>query len=65
MFLTIVSTLFLFILFLAGGAVLFMGVFKAHKNGTGFAKKCISGVTAYTLSAVIWFGLYSYQHMGW
>ncbi|MFV0436441.1 MAG: hypothetical protein ACK5PS_03500 [Desulfopila sp.] len=65
MFLAIVSTLLLLLLFLCSGAALYMGIFKANRPNTGLVRKVVSGVLSYGLSAVFWLGCYSYQQLGW
>lgn len=65
MFIQTVSMLLLLLLVLAGGAVLYMGVFKAHRAGVSTAKKAMSGIFAYGLSAIFWLTNYSYHHIGW
>ena len=48
-----------------GGAVLHLGVFKAHRPETGFVKKVIGGIVSYAISALVWLALYSYHYLGW
>lgn len=65
MFSVIVFIFLLALLFLAGGAALHMGLFKAHKKDTSFTRKALGGVVSYGLSGVFWFFCYSHYYMGW
>ncbi len=65
MFLSIVFVSLMILLFLSGGAAIFMGVFKGHKQDKSAAAKTISGILSFGLSAVFWFFCYSYHYLGW
>jgi hypothetical protein len=53
------------LLCLAGGAALHMVIFKAHRETASFPWKVFGGIAAYGISAVAWFFMYSYHHLGW
>jgi hypothetical protein len=65
MFMTVVFIFLMILLILTGGAVLHLGVFKAHHPETGFIKKVFGGIVSYTISALVWLALYSYHYLGW
>ena len=65
MFMFIVFIVLATLLFVAGGAALHMGVFKAHREETGFTKKVFGGIASYGISGVGWFFMYSYHYLGW
>jgi hypothetical protein len=53
------------LLFLAGGAAIYMGLFKAHRLTASFSRKVFSGIAAYAISATAWFFIYSHHYLGW
>lgn len=61
----LLQPLFMVLLVLAGAAALYMGVFKAHRPGAGFARKAVSGVLSGVLSATVWAISYSHHYLGW
>ena len=65
MFMMIVFIFLMIILILSGGAVIHMGIFRAHQPETGFGKSFFSGIVSYTISALVWLALYSYHYLGW
>lgn len=65
MFKMIVFILLMIMLILSGGAVIYMGVFHAHRPGTGFGKKVLGGVVSCGVSALAWLAMYSYYYLGW
>jgi hypothetical protein len=65
MFMSIVFVCLMLLLFLAGGAAIHLGVFKAHRATAPFTRKILGGVAAYGISAVIWFFMYSYHYLSW
>lgn len=65
MFMLIVTIFLMVLLIIAGGTALYMGLFKAHRPGTGFTKKAVSGVLAYSLSAAVWLAMYSHHYLKW
>ncbi|HDI59450.1 MAG TPA: hypothetical protein ENF48_03675 [Desulfobacteraceae bacterium] len=65
MFTLTVLTLTALLLFLATSATLYMGVFKAHREGAGWPRKLFSGLAASALSAIFWAGAYGYHYLGW
>ena len=65
MFMTVVFIFLMALLILTGGAVLHLGVFKAHRPETGFVKKVFGGIVSYAISALVWLALYSYHYLGW
>ena len=65
MFMTVVFIFLMVLLILSGGAALHLGVFRAHRPETGFAKKAFGGVISYGISAAAWLALYSYHYLGW
>jgi len=65
MFRFIVFILLAILLFLAGGAALHMGVFKAHCEETGFTGKVFGGIVSYGISGAVWFFMYSHHYLGW
>lgn len=65
MFLYTVFICLALLLFLAGGAALHMGVFKAHRPDKSLAQKTVTGILSYGFSAVFWFFSYSHHYLGW
>ena len=65
MFMMIIFVSLMVLLILSGGAAIHLGVFKAHRRETGFAKKVFGGILSYGLSAAAWLLMYSYQYLGW
>jgi hypothetical protein len=65
MFRIIVFNFLLLLLILSGAAVIYMGVFHAHRPGTGFGKKAFGAVGSCGLSALAWLVMYSYYYLGW
>lgn len=65
MFLSMVFICLLILLFLAGGAALHMGIFKAHQEEKSLLAKTITGILSYGFSAVFWFFSYSHHYLGW
>jgi hypothetical protein len=65
MFMMIVFICLMTVLILSGGAVIHMGVFKAHRPETGFCQKVLGGIMSYAISALAWLALYSYHYLGW
>ena len=65
MFIMIVFIFLMVVLILSGGAVIHMGVFKAHRPERGFGKKVFSGIVSYGISALAWLAMYSYHYLGW
>lgn len=65
MFMTIVFVLLMVLLIVAGGAALHLGVFKAHREETGFVRKALGGVLSYGFSAFAWLLMYSHHYLGW
>jgi hypothetical protein len=65
MFTMIVFILLMVLLIVASGAALHLGVFKAHREETGFVRKALGGVISYGFSAIAWLGMYSHHYLGW
>ncbi len=65
MFMMIVSIFLLILLILSGGALIHLGVFKAHRPETGFGKKVWGGIVSYGLSTAAWLLMYIYHYLGW
>ncbi|MBN1848482.1 MAG: hypothetical protein JW932_07845 [Deltaproteobacteria bacterium] len=65
MFMMIVFIFMALVLFLATGAAIYMGIFKAHSENASLARKTFSGIASYGFSAVFWFFMYSYHYLGW
>ncbi len=65
MFDLIVFWMLALILFLASGAAVYMGIFKADKPGRGLAYKTLTGLCSYTFSGVAWYFMYSYHYLRW
>jgi hypothetical protein len=65
MFMSIVFVCLMLLLFLAGGAAIHMGFFKAHRETASFTRRVLGGVAAYGMSAGIWFFMYSHHYLGW
>lgn len=61
----VIKPLFAALLLLLTAATLYMGVFKAQRENTSFARKTISGICSGAISAVSWFFMYSHHYMGW
>lgn len=53
------------ILFLATGAALYMGLFKADKPAKGLKYKFFSGLCSYGTSLTVWYFMYSYRYLDW
>jgi len=64
-FLNIAFACLIILLFLAGGAAIHMGIFKAHRETASFSRKVLGGIAAYGISAMAWFFMYSYHYLGW
>lgn len=65
MFMMIVFIFLMIVLILSGGAVIHMGVFKAHRPETGFGRRVAGGIVSYGISALAWLAMYSYHYLGW
>lgn len=61
----VTNLIFLAVLLLATGAALYMGVFKANRDGVPMASKFFRGVLSALISGVTWFGLYSWSYLSW
>ena len=61
----VILPLFAVLLVTLTTAALYMGVFKAHRETATFGKKTVSGIASGTLSALVWFFMYSHQYLGW
>lgn len=65
MFMLIVFIFLMALLIIASGAALYMGLFKAHRDGAGFVKKALGGVVSFGLSAAVWLAMYSHHYLKW
>ncbi len=65
MFDLIVFWLLALILFLATGAAINMGLFRADRPGRGLAYKTLAGLCSYAFSGAAWYFMYSYHYLGW
>jgi len=61
----IVFTLLALLLFLASGAAIHMGVFKAHRRETGAANKIVTGIVSYVIAGTYWYLAYGYHYLDW
>jgi len=61
----IVFIFLMIVLILSGGALIHMGVFKAHRPETGFGRRVVGGIVSYGISALAWLAMYSYHYLGW
>jgi hypothetical protein len=56
---------FMLLLFLATGSALYMGVFRAHRDGLSLSSKVVRGMLSAFMSVAMWFGLYSWSYLSW
>ena len=61
----IVFILLMMLLITASGAALHMGIFKVHRQDTGFIKKALCGIVSYGFSALVWLLMYSHYYLKW
>lgn len=62
---SIILPLFAVLLVLLTTAALYMGVFRAHRDGASAVRKALSGVASGALACLAWFFMYSHQYLGW
>lgn len=65
MFESVVFVLLCSLLVLAGGAAIYMGVMKRLCSEMTFGGSVFFSIFSFTLSAVIWFFIYSFHYLGW
>ena len=56
---------FMMVLLLATGSALYMGVFRAHRDGVSFPAKIVRGLLSAFMSVMLWSGLYSWSYLSW
>lgn len=61
----VTNLIFFAVLLLATGAALYMGVFRAHRDGVSMASKFFRGVLSALISGATWFGLSSWTYLSW
>jgi hypothetical protein len=61
----IVFWLLALLLFLASSAALYMGLFKAHRQGRTQGFKALGGLVSGGVSGVFWFYAYGFTYLGW
>ncbi len=57
--------LFAMLLFWAWSAAIYMGIFHAHRPGTGSGRRGLSALASASASAVICFFMYSWSYLSW
>ena len=65
MFMASVFTGLMLLLILAGGAALYMGLFRAAGPHVSLGRKAASGIAAYAISGGVWGLMYSFHYLGW
>jgi hypothetical protein len=61
----IVFWLLALLLFLASGAALYLGAFRAGRAARGLGYKTFSGLCSWLISGVAWYYLYSFHYLSW
>lgn len=61
----VVFTILAMALFLATGAAIHMGIFKARGREVGAARKGVTAIVSYVISGFCWCLAYGYHYLGW
>lgn len=61
----IVFTLLALLLFLATGAAIHLGVFRAGRQGITQFRKVTTAILSYGFSGIVWYLAYGHHYVGW